>query len=212
MPFCLYILRSISTGSSYVGHSGKGRMLPMPNIRRSGLLRFSHALVVIPFLWLFAEATFNADSARDAGAAPQTGRVVRAQEESAGNSSWTEAELLKPEDLAKTLRDARSPGPLLFHVGFRMLYAQAHIPGSEFSGPACEAEGLAQLKKRVARLPRKSEIVLYCGCCPWSHCPNLRPAFAALRRMGFTHVRALYLPQDFGHDWVVKGFAVQRGE
>jgi hypothetical protein len=187
-------------------------MLPVPNIPRSGLSKLSHALVAIPFLWLFVEATFNPDSARGAGADPQAGRVVGVRENPAGNSSWTEAELLKPDDLAKALRDARRPKPLLLHVGFRMLYAQAHIPGSEFSGPASKAEGLEQLRKRVEQLPRKGEIVLYCGCCPWSQCPNLRPAFATLRRMGFTRVRVLYLPQDFGHDWVEKGFAVQRGE
>jgi hypothetical protein len=55
-------------------------------------------------------------------------------------------------------------------------------------------------------------IVLYCGCCPWSHCPNLNPAYDTLRQMGFSKVKVLYLANNFGADWVDKGYPVANGE
>ena len=41
-------------------------------------------------------------------------------------------------------------------------------------------------------------------------CPNLRPAFSALREMGFTKLRVLLLPTSFEKDWVEKGYPVER--
>ena len=54
--------------------------------------------------------------------------------------------------------------------------------------------------------------MIYCGCCPWSHCPNVKPADDALRAMGFTNVKVLYIADNFGADWVNKGYPVAKGE
>jgi hypothetical protein len=121
------------------------------------------------------------------------------------------AALVQTADLAKTVQSA-SAKPLIFYVGPRFLYAQAHIRGAEFIGPASESDSAERLRKRVAALPRKSRIVLYCGCCPWEHCPNIRPAYHELVNMGFTDVKALYLPNNFGTDWVEKGYPVEKGD
>ncbi len=121
------------------------------------------------------------------------------------------ASLLQPEELNRLLHAQGASKPLMLQVGSRMLFAEAHIPGSEYIGPGSRPEGLSQLQNRVAPLPRKSFIVLYCGCCPWSHCPNVGPAFNLLRTMGFTHAMVLYLPNNLGADWADKGFPVERG-
>ena len=124
--------------------------------------------------------------------------------------------LLNPEDLVKLLQTSGKDGdkdkPLLLQVGSHVLFAQAHIPGSEYIGPASTENGLAQLRKRVDSLPRTKLIVLYCGCCPWSHCPNVKPADDALHAMGFTNVKILYIADNFGENWVDKGYAVAKGE
>jgi len=93
-----------------------------------------------------------------------------------------------------------------------MLYAQAHTPGSEYVGPASQPDELEKLRKRVESLPRNKFIVLYCGCCPWNHCPTLRPAYDALHSMGFTKLKVLYVPNNFGLDWVDRGFPVEKGQ
>jgi rhodanese-related sulfurtransferase len=120
--------------------------------------------------------------------------------------------LINPDELVRILQSAKSEKPLMIQVGSHVLYAQAHIPGSEYIGPASSESGLQLLRKRVEPLPRKRFIVLYCGCCPWSHCPNVKPADDALRAMGFTNVKVLFIPGNFGMDWVEKGFPVAKGD
>lgn len=121
-------------------------------------------------------------------------------------------QLLKPETLLQMLKSPGANKPLVLQVGSRMLFAQGHIAGSEYAGPGSQATGIQLLENRVNSLPRKKLIVLYCGCCPWVRCPNLEPAFAKLRAMGFTNVKALYLADNFGADWADKGYPVERGQ
>jgi len=121
-----------------------------------------------------------------------------------------ELPLIQPKDLAAELTaGGHGAKPVLLHVGFNVLYRSKHIPGSAYAGPAARPDGLELLKNSVAKLARDREIVIYCGCCPWDHCPNIRPAVAALEGMGFTHVKALYLPTDFKFDWIDHGYPVE---
>jgi 3-mercaptopyruvate sulfurtransferase SseA len=101
---------------------------------------------------------------------------------------------------------------LVLQVGFRKLYEQAHIPGSEYVGAASQQSGKQALHKRVQALPRDQFIVLYCGCCPWSRCPNVAPAYKELQAMGFRKVKLLYIAGNFGTDWVDKGYPVSKSE
>jgi hypothetical protein len=64
----------------------------------------------------------------------------------------------------------------------------------------------------VQGLARNRFIVIYCGCCPWSDCPNVRPAYEALHSLGFTKLKVLYIPDNLGTDWVSKGYPVEKGE
>ena len=126
--------------------------------------------------------------------------------------SLPSSQLIKPEELVKILQSSKGEKPLMIQVGSHVLYQQAHIPGSEYIGPASSESGLQQMRKRVEPLPRNKFIVIYCGCCPWSHCPNVKPADDALRAMGFTNVRVLHVANNFGTDWVDKGYPVAKGD
>lgn len=121
-------------------------------------------------------------------------------------------QVIHPEDLAQALKASGAQKPLVLYVGPKAFYAQAHIPGSEFIGPVGKPEGMDKLRARAASLPKDGALVIYCGCCPWDHCPNIRPAFAELKKMGFTKVRVLYLVTSFGADWKDKGFPVASGD
>jgi rhodanese-related sulfurtransferase len=125
--------------------------------------------------------------------------------------SVPEKQLIQPAELNRVLAAKSGVRPLVFQVGSRVLFEQAHIAGSEYTGPGSQQAGLDQLKKRVAALPKDKSIVLYCGCCPWNRCPNVAPAFKLLQGMGFTQVKVLYIAGNFGSDWVEKGFPVERG-
>jgi hypothetical protein len=121
------------------------------------------------------------------------------------------AQLIQPDELNRLLHTQGTEKPLILQVGSRMMFAQAHIPGAEYAGPGSQADGVEQLRARVASLPRTAFIVLYCGCCPWNRCPNVGPAYRLLNDMGFTRVKVLYLAENFGDDWVNKGFPVEGG-
>jgi len=120
--------------------------------------------------------------------------------------------IMEPEELARILGSREAEKPLIFQVGFRFLYKEAHIPGAEYIGPASKEDGLQQLRKRAAPLARAKLIVLYCGCCPWVRCPNVKPAYDALRSMGFTQVKVLRIEENFGTNWVSKGYPTAHGE
>ena len=122
-----------------------------------------------------------------------------------GTEPWTNDDLLQPGQVAKNLNT-----PLVIHVGFPVLYRASHITGSVYAGPGSKEEGITDLKKAVEGQPRMREIILYCGCCPWDKCPNIRPAFAALHDMGFTHVKAMVVPTNLKTDWIDKGFPTDK--
>jgi thiosulfate/3-mercaptopyruvate sulfurtransferase len=120
--------------------------------------------------------------------------------------------LINPEELVKVLQSTQAEKPLLLQVGSHVLFSQAHIPGSEYVGAASSDIGLRQLRKRVESLSRNKFVVIYCGCCPWTHCPNVKPAHDVLHGLGFTNVKVLYIANNFGVDWVDKGYPVAKGD
>ncbi len=120
-------------------------------------------------------------------------------------STLSQSQLITPEELVKVLQSGKRK-PLILNVGPRMLYLQAHIPGAEYIGAGSDRQAIKQLHMRVERLPRSEPIILYCGCCPWSHCPNVSPAYFELHTMGFTNVKVLYIADNLGTDWVYKGY------
>jgi thiosulfate/3-mercaptopyruvate sulfurtransferase len=133
-----------------------------------------------------------------------------AQNEHIPASSIPTTDLIQPADLASILQSS-SPKPLILQVGSHILFAEAHIPGSEYAGPTNQPAGIQSLKDRVATLPKDTAIVLYCGCCPWERCPNIAPAYNLLHAMGFTHLKVLYIADNFGANWVAMGYPVAKG-
>lgn len=127
-------------------------------------------------------------------------------------SAITPADLISPAKLNSQLPAVKSGKTVLIHVGFHTIYEMAHIPGSKYTGAASRDDGLAGLKKLAVNIPRDKAIVIYCGCCPWDHCPNIRPAFQTLKQMGFKNVKALDIPERLGDDWTAKGYPTINAE
>lgn len=138
------------------------------------------------------------------------GMFAFGQNASKSKSDIPAASRIQSEELMKLLKSDQKP--LVLYVGPRAFYQQAHVPGAEFIGPTAKAEGLGRLRSRTAGLPRGRLLVIYCGCCPWTHCPNIRPAYRELKKMGFRNLRVLYLATSFGRDWAGKGYPVTKGD
>lgn len=117
------------------------------------------------------------------------------------NDPWTPQQLLAPSDLAKVLNNPKSPQPIVYSIGM-----QAIIKGSIDIGPVMVPANLNLLKQNLSKLPKNAQIVVYCGCCPFARCPNVRPAMKLLKDMQFTNYKLLNLPQNVKVDWIDKGY------
>lgn len=172
-------------------------------VTQAGSLRSKHwiarTLAVVLFLSL-ASLTLPAQP------------VGPTEQSASPNDSIPAAQLIEPADLAKILHASNAERPLILQVGSKVLFNEAHIPGAEYAGPAAKDAGLQALRQRVQPLPHDKFLVIYCGCCPWGHCPNIRPAYRELTALGFTHLKVLYLKDNFGTDWVAKGYPTTKGE
>lgn len=116
--------------------------------------------------------------------------------------NWTPAQLMEPAELAHTLKASKNV-PVIISVG-----PSAIIPGSVDIGMTQEAENLNKLKTSLKNKSKKEAVVIYCGCCPFEHCPNVRPAIATLKEMGFTNYKLLNLPKNIKTNWIDKGYPI----
>ena len=118
--------------------------------------------------------------------------------------TWTSKQLIEPAELAQVIKSGKDL-PMIISVG-----PGAVIPTSIETGMAKEKDNLDTLKNKLAALPKDAKIVIYCGCCPFEHCPNVRPAIAVLKEMNFTNYQLLDLPHNIKADWIDKGFPVAK--
>jgi hypothetical protein len=114
--------------------------------------------------------------------------------------NWTKGQLLEPAVLAKTI-ESNKDLPMIYCVGPGVV-----IPNSIDIGATNDQKNLEKFKDSVSNLPRNTNIVIYCGCCPFEHCPNVRPAIALLQQMKFTNYHLLDLPHNIKTDWIEKGY------
>ena len=119
---------------------------------------------------------------------------------------WTPEQLLEPASLVAEIEHPSAHPPLIVCVG-----PSGVIKGSLETGPAKDASNLAKLRELLSKEDRSREVIIYCGCCPFVHCPNIRPAFALLNEMWFTHARLLNLSHNIKVDWIAHGYPVEKG-
>jgi hypothetical protein len=114
---------------------------------------------------------------------------------------WTDSQLLEPSVLAAQIKTGGTDIPLILNIG-----AVEDIKGATHIGAVNDTKNLEKLKNTVKDLPKNTAIVIYCGCCPFARCPNIRPAFAELVKSGFTNVKLLNLPANLKTNWIGKGY------
>jgi thiosulfate/3-mercaptopyruvate sulfurtransferase len=118
---------------------------------------------------------------------------------------WKQEQLMKPEELAKVLNDGdKKNDPVIFNIG-----PSGAIKGSIEIGFVNDSKGIKKLESNLKNLSKDQFIVLYCGCCPFEHCPNIRPAFDLLNKKGYKNHRLLDLPKNLKVDWIDKGFPME---
>jgi len=129
----------------------------------------------------------------------------------ASTDPWSEQQIVQPKALADRIQAKDQAQPPIYYVGFPTLYRNgSHITGAVLAGPCSKAEGVDALKKAVGELPHDKEIFIYCGCCPFIRCPNIRPAYTALHDMGFTNVKVVTIETNLHTDWIEKGYPSEK--
>lgn len=114
--------------------------------------------------------------------------------------NWTKDQLIEPANLTQILNDNEKI-PLIYCVGPGVV-----IPHSIDIGMTRDEKNIQKLRDSLSNVPRDADIVIYCGCCPFDHCPNVRPAIALLNEMKFTNYHLLNLPHNIKTDWIAKGY------
>lgn len=114
--------------------------------------------------------------------------------------NWTKDQLMEPATLAKAI-ESNENIPLIYCVGPGIV-----VPHSINIGMAEDKKNLEAFKASISKLPRTANIVIYCGCCPFAKCPNVRPPIALLKEMKFTNYHLLNLPNNIKSDWIAKGY------
>lgn len=117
------------------------------------------------------------------------------------NYPWTNSELMEPSALAAVIKNTPANLPLILNIG-----AVEDIKWATHIGAVSNADNLKALVKAVSDLPKNKAIVIYCGCCPFTRCPNIKPAFNELKKLGFTNVKLLNLPVNLKTNWLAEGY------
>ncbi|MBI2279823.1 MAG: rhodanese-like domain-containing protein [Bacteroidetes bacterium] len=115
-----------------------------------------------------------------------------------GKEPWAKNQLIQPAELAKIINEKTT---FIFNIGPAGL-----IKNAIEIGEGSDEKNVAKLKNEVSKLPKDANIVIYCGCCPFGDCPNIRPTFKLLNDLKFTNHKLLNLPKNLKVDWIDKGF------
>ena len=116
---------------------------------------------------------------------------------------WTESQLMQTKELADIINDPKAGKPLIINIG-----PQAVIKGSVDVGPGKEKDNIKKLEKMLSKEDKNREVVLYCGCCPFDKCPNIRPAFSLIKEKGFAKAKLLDVPKNIKTNWIDPGYPV----
>jgi hypothetical protein len=120
-----------------------------------------------------------------------------------GKDPWTSAQLIEPSTLAAMLA---KPGkhPVIINIG-----PAGSIPEAIEIDAVKEPENMKRFEELIKTLDKNTETIIYCGCCPFKNCPNIRPAFSALVNAGFKKPELLNLKENLKVDWISKGYPMK---
>lgn len=121
------------------------------------------------------------------------------------NTPWTDRQLMAPAALAEKLNAGKMENTYIFNIG-----PAGAIKNAITIGATQEAAHLASFKSKLTRIPKNAEVIVYCGCCPFDHCPNIRPAFELLNELKFTNAKLLDLPKNLKVNWIDLGYPMQQ--
>lgn len=113
-------------------------------------------------------------------------------------------QLIQPAELAKKLTDPKAVKPVIFNVG-----PVDQIKTAINVGAASTEDGFKKFRFEAFKVAKDKEVVVYCGCCTSSNCPNIRPAIKYLVEQGYKKAKVLDIPTGIKEDWVQKDYPME---
>lgn len=117
---------------------------------------------------------------------------------------WKKEQLMSTKELAEKIRTNTKDKPIIFNVG-----PMDNIKTAIALGAATNVTFSYKLKDALSMENKSKAVVVYCGCCSYSSCPNIKPAYDALISLGFKNSKVLELPEGIKPDWVAKGYPME---
>tara|TARA_S200000501_G_scaffold130748_1_gene123609 strand:- start:76 stop:507 length:432 start_codon:yes stop_codon:yes gene_type:complete len=116
---------------------------------------------------------------------------------------WSISQLLEPKLLYSSIESEKDV-PKIISIGPGVV-----IENSIGVGECRYNENIEKLKSLVSVYSKDDQIVLYCGCCPFKNCPNIRPAFTLLNELGFKNHKLLNIKNNIKADWIDMGYQTE---
>jgi hypothetical protein len=117
---------------------------------------------------------------------------------------WKKEQLMPTKELADKINANAKDKPLIFNVG-----PMDNIKGAVAVGAATNITFADKMKGNLAMENKTRAVVVYCGCCSYQSCPNIKPAYDILIAQGFKNTKVLELPEGLKPDWVAKDYPME---
>ena len=117
---------------------------------------------------------------------------------------WKKEQLMSTTDLSIKIKTNSKDKPLIFNVG-----PMENIKGAIEVGAATNVTFGSKVISYLTMENKTKSIVVYCGCCSYSSCPNIKPAYDYLIAQGYKNTKVLELPEGIKPDWVAKGYPIE---
>jgi thiosulfate/3-mercaptopyruvate sulfurtransferase len=121
----------------------------------------------------------------------------------AHNDPWKKEQLMPTKELADRI-NTKKEVPVILNIG-----PMENIKTAITVGPMNSIFAKDKLKEALNGFDKNKEIVVYCGCCSYSSCPNIRPAYEKVQELGYKKVKVLEIPEGIKPDWVAKGYPME---
>lgn len=117
---------------------------------------------------------------------------------------WKKEQIMPTQELADKIRSNAKDLPIVFNVG-----PMEQIKTAKKVGLGTSISGVEKMKSSLSMENKNKSVVIYCGCCSYANCPNLKPAYDALVSAGFKNTKILEIPEGIKPDWVAKGYPME---
>lgn len=117
---------------------------------------------------------------------------------------WKKEQITDPKELATLLQSDSKNIPAILNVG-----PMGNIKSAIKVGEVASLQGINKLVSVATAIPKNKDVVIYCGCCSYDNCPNIRPAFTKLKELGFKNCKVLNITESLRVDWQAKGYPME---